>query len=129
MIEEIITRAIELKTPTIPHDWDECTLVRLEDRAIGIVLNNGMVTVNQGDNPAAESIINLTCLRFCNAVDGTTDFMTVWRELAEPSPTDRSIIEKGTGAKLMNIITHLSRCYQDDTCLRTFVDEYKRSLV
>ena len=74
------------------------------------------------------AIINLTCLRFCNAVDGTTDFMTVWREFAEPSPTDRSTIEKGTGAKLTNILTHLISCYNEDADFRTFVDAYKCSL-
>ena len=128
MIEKIISRAVKLKAPSIPQDWDECTLVRLEDRAVSIVFKDGMVSVNNDDNPDAESIINLTCLRFCNSVDGTTDFMTVWREFAEPSPTDRSTIEKGTGAKLTNILTHLISCYNEDADFRTFVDEYKCSL-
>jgi len=128
MIEEIITRGAELKAPTIPQDWDECTLIRLEDHAVSIIFKDGTVTVNNDDNPEAESIINLTCTRFCNAVDGTTDFMTVWREFAEPSPTDRSTIEKGTGAKLTNILTHLVSCYNEDADFRTFVDEYKSNL-
>jgi hypothetical protein len=129
MIEELITRAVELKAPSIPSDWDECTLIRFENSTIGLMFKNGTVEVVPGDNLQAKSIINLSCLRFCNAVDGTTDFMTVWREFAEPSPTDRSTIEKGTGAKITNILTHLISCYNEDADFRTLVDEYKRSLV
>ena len=128
MIDDIITKALDLLPATIPQDWDEHTLIQLEDISISILFKNGKVSLSLGDKPDAESIIHLSKVRFCNAIDGTTDFMTVWRELAEPSPTDRTTIRKGTGAKFFALVDHLCKCYKSSTEFKKLLDDYKASL-
>jgi len=128
MIEDIITKAVELMPASIPLDWDEHTLIRIGEMPICILFKDGKVSVSRGDKPDAESIIQLTAVRFCNAIDGTTDFMTVWRELAEPSPTDRTTIRKGTGAKFFTLVDHLCNCYKSSTEFKKLLDAYKASL-
>jgi len=54
--------------------------------------------------------------------------MAVWRELAEPSPTDRTTILKGSGAKLTALIDLLSRCYKSNKEFKKLLDDYKARL-
>jgi len=114
MIVEIITKGAELMPTLIPQEWDERTVIQLEDGTITLTFKDGRVSITQGDNPDAASIIRLAKKRLCDAIDGSTDFMTIWRELAEPSPTDRTTILKGSGAKLTALLDLLSRCYKSN---------------
>jgi len=128
MIVEIITKGAELMPTLIPQEWDERTVIQLEDEAITLTFKDGRVSLAQGDNPGAASIIRLTKKRLCDAIDGSTDFMTVWRELAEPSPTDRTTILKGSGAKLTALLDLLSRCYKSSAEFKKLLDDYKARL-
>jgi len=128
MIGEIIARGVACGPPLIPADWDERTVVRFEDGAITIVFRNGTAAICEGDNPDAEAIVQMTKKRLCDCIDGSIDFMTIWRELAEPSPTDRTYIKKGSGAKLITLVDLLSRVYQADAAFKKLLSEYKDRL-
>ncbi|KPJ59391.1 MAG: hypothetical protein AMJ42_02015 [Deltaproteobacteria bacterium DG_8] len=112
----------------LPQEWDEHIVVRLEEGAITITFKNGKVLLDQGDSPDAESIIQLTNKRFCDIIDGSVEFMTVWREFAEPSPTDRTYILKGSGAKLFAILDGLIKCYKSNAEFKKLLDDYKAGL-
>lgn len=128
MIIEIIAKGVESMSTVLPQEWDERIVVRLEDGAITITFKHGKVLLDQGDILDAESIIQLTNKRICEIIDGSIEFMTVWRELAEPSPTDRTYILKGSGAKLFAMLDGLIKCYKSNTEFKKLLDDYKTSL-
>ncbi len=128
MMMEVITRGVELLSALLPREWNEKNVLRLEDVVITITYSGGKASLAQGDCPEAESIIQLSNQRFCSIIDGSIDFMTVWRELAEPSPTDRTYILKGTGAKLFALLDGLIKCYQSEKEFKKLLDEYKSCL-
>jgi len=128
MICELIARGVESMPPLIPADWDERTVIRFEDGAITITFKDGKVSLAEGDTPDAESIIQMTKKRLCDIIDGSIDFMTVWRELAEPSPTDRRFILKGNGAKMTTLVDLLSRSYKSNPEFKKLLIDYKNSL-
>ena len=128
MIEKIIIQGVELLPELIPGEWDERMTVRFNSGPVTLTFKDGTVSIAPGEDPDAESIIQLTNKRFCDAVDGTIDFMTIWREIAEPSPTDRRFILKGSGAKLITIMDILCRCYSSDAAFKKSLDDYKKSL-
>jgi len=128
VIIEIIAKGVELMPAVLPQEWDEHIVVRLEEGAITITFKNGKVLLDQGDSPDAESIIQLTNKRFCDIIDGSVEFMTVWREFAEPSPTDRTYILKGSGAKLFAILDGLIKCYKSNAEFKKLLDDYKAGL-
>ena len=128
MITEIIVKGVELMPTSIPQEWDEHIVVRLEDGAITITFRNGKVSLDQVDSPDAESIVQLTNKRLCDIIDGSVEFMVVWRELAEPSPTDRTYILKGNGAKLFALLDGLIKCYKSNTTFKKLLDDYKTNL-
>jgi len=125
MIIEVIAKGIELMPSALPKEWDESTVVRLEDGVITITFRRGGVSITQGESPEAESVIKLTNKRLCGIIDGSIDFITVWRELAEPSPTDRTSILKGSGAKLFALLDGLIKCYQSNENFKRLLDNYK----
>jgi len=129
MICNLIVRGIESMPPMIPIDWDEQIVLRFEDGAITIAFKNGKVSLTEDDTPDAESIIQMPKKRLCDMIDGTIDFMTVWRDLAEPSPTDKRYILKGNGAKLITLIDLLSRSYKSHPEFRELLLAYKNSLM
>jgi len=128
MLGEIISRGVACGPALIPADWDERTLVRFEDGAITITFKNGTAAVSAADTPDAEAVIEMSKKRLCDCIDGSIDFMTIWRELAEPSPTDRRYIKKGSGAKLITVVDLLSRVYRADAAFKKLVNEYKSTL-
>ena len=101
-IIDILNDAAE--TTKVPAEWNVQNELHLDDGAITVTFCNGAVRLEQGNAHNAESVIRLTKRRLCDYIDGTIDFMTVWRELAEPSPTDRTNIQKGSGAKFYPLI-------------------------
>jgi len=54
--------------------------------------------------------------------------MSVWRELVEPSPTDRTYIQKGSGAKLFMLIDAFMQHYRGDGRFQLDFDMYKAGL-
>ena len=128
MICELIARGIESMPPLIPAKWDERIVLRFEEGAITITFKNGKVSLTEGDTPDAESVIQMTKKRLCEMIDGSIDFMTVWRELAEPAPTDRRFILKGNGAKMTTLVDLLSRSYKSNPEFQKLLIDYKNSL-
>ena len=114
--------------PLIPAKWDERIVLRFEEGAITITFKNGKVSLTEGDTPDAESVIQMTKKRLCEMIDGSIDFMTVWRELAEPAPTDRRFILKGNGAKMTTLVDLLSRSYKSNPEFQKLLIDYKNSL-
>jgi hypothetical protein len=127
MILELLTKGIAAIPPLIPQDWDENTVIRLEHEIITITFRAGTASLSSGECPEAASIIQLPERRLCDIIDGTIDFMTVWRELAEPSPTDRRYILKGSGAKLFTLVDLLSRTYKSNADFKSLLDTCKTS--
>jgi len=125
MLAEIITQGLDLMSFSVPQEWDECMLVHLEDGAMSIIFKDGVVSIVQGEQAEAESVVKLTNRQVCDAIDGSTDIMLVWRQLAEPSPTDKSTVLKGSGAKLTTVIECLTRCYTSKAEFKKIVDEFK----
>ena len=128
MLAEIITQGLDLMSFSVPQEWDECMLVHLEDGAMSIIFKDGVVSIVQGEQAEAESVVKLTNRQVCDAIDGSTDIMLVWRQLAEPSPTDKSTVLKGSGAKLTTVIECLTRCYTSKAEFKKIVDEFKSQL-
>jgi hypothetical protein len=112
----------------IPEEWDVQTVLQLDDGPLTLTFKNGMASLAKGDIPEPESIIKLSNLRVCNIVDGSIDYMMVWRELAEPSPTDRTYILKGSGAKFFTLIDGLIKCYKSNPEFKKSIDDFKASL-
>jgi hypothetical protein len=129
MIIEILARGTELMPRLIPADWDELTVIRFEQNSITVLFKNGTVTFTPGETPDAVAVIQIPVKRFCDMIDCTIDFMTTWRELAEPSPTDRRYILKGKGAKLIMLIDLLSRTYKANNEFKQMFDNYKNTLI
>jgi hypothetical protein len=128
MLAEIIAKGLDLMSFSVPQEWDECMLVQLEDGGMNIIFKDGVVSLVQGENAEAESVVKLTNRQICDAIDGSTDIMLVWRQLAEPSPTDKSAVLKGSGAKLTTVIECLTRCYKSKEEFKKLVDEYKSQI-
>ena len=128
MICELLTKGVESMPPLIPVEWDERTVMLFEDETITVSFRGGKVSFVEGDDPEAESVIQMTKKHLCDMIDGSMDFMTVWRVLAEPSPTDRRFIQKGSGAKLITLIDLLSRSCKSNPEFKKLLAEYKNSL-
>ena len=126
MMFEIITKGVEAMPQKIPGDWDESAVVNLEEEVFTVVFKDGGVSLARGDNPDAESIIQLTTKRLCDTIDGSTDFMKMWMDLAEPS--DKSAVVKGSGTKLLTLLDLLSRTYNSNSEFKKLLDEYKVNL-
>jgi hypothetical protein len=126
MMFEIITKGVEAMPQKIPGDWDESTVVNLEEEVFTVVFKDGGVSLARGDKPDAESIIQLTTKRLCDTIDGSTDFMKMWMDLAEPS--DKSAVVKGSGTKLLTLLDLLSRTYKSNSEFKKLLDEYKVNL-
>lgn len=126
MMFEIITKGVEAMPQKIPGDWDESAVVNLEEEVFTVVFKDGGVSLARGDKPDAESIIQLTTKRLCDTIDGSTDFMKMWMDLAEPS--DKSAVVKGSGTKLLTLLDLLSRTYKSNSEFKKLLDEYKVNL-
>lgn len=128
MICELIVKGIEAQQSLIPEEWNESIVLYLDDEPITIKFNKGKILLEEGENSEASSIIKMTKKQFCEMIDGRIDFMTVWSELAEPSPTDRKLILKGSGAKMITIIDLLSRSYKSNPEFKKLFLDYKNKL-
>ena len=124
MMCEIFSKGVELLPNKLPQEWDELTVIHLEDETLTLAFKAGNASVTKGDTPDAESIIMLTGKRLCDAIDGTTDFMRVWMELAEPP--DNTTVQKGSGAKLVTLIDLLSNTYKANPEFKKLLDDYKK---
>ena len=127
-ISDIIAKGVAVLTTSFPEEWAESTVLRMEDEILTITYNNGTVVLTTGDISDPQSIIQLTKKRLCDIIDGSIDFMIVWRELAEPSPTDRTYILKGSGAKLFTLLDGLIKCYRSNESFKKLLDGYKAGL-
>ena len=128
MIAHLIEKGAALMPTSLPQEWHERTVLRLENDVITITFHNGTVSIAQGESADASSIIKLSARRLCNIINGSIEFMTVWRELAEPSPADKRFILKGSGAKLFALLDGLIKCYQSNKEFKNLLDGYKASL-
>ena len=128
MMNTIIIKGVKLHSTSFPPEWSEVTVLLLEDETLTITFKDGAVSVVPGDTPDAQSIVQLSKKRLCDIIDGSIDFMIVWRELAEPSPTDRTYILKGSGAKLFTLLDSLIKCYRSNEEFKQLVDNYKANL-
>ena len=126
MMLNIISKGLEAMPNKIPQDWDESTVIHLEEETFTITFKNGSVSFTEGDKPDAHSKIKLTSKWLCDALDGSTDFMKVWMELAEPP--DKSIVQKGSGLKLLTLLDFLTATYKSDAEFKKMVDSCKGSL-
>lgn len=126
MILNAIVKGVEAMPKNIPQDWDESTVIHLEEETFTITFKNGDVSFTEGDKPDADSKIKLTSKWLCDALDGSTDFMKVWIELAEPP--DKSTVQKGSGLKLVTLIDLLSSTYKFDQGFKQMIDRCKRGL-
>ena len=125
---EILKKGIDLMNAGIPEEWDVRNLLQLDNGPLTITFKKGEVSITEGDVPDPDAVIQLSDERVCNYIDGSIDFMTVWRELAEPSPTDRTYIKKGSGAKLFTLLDALIKCYNTGSDFKKVLDDYKNSL-
>ena len=117
------------KTPyRFPAEWNAQVVLIVDGVAITISFSNGSVLFQAEESSNPESIIHLSDERICSYIDGTIDFMSVWRELAEPSATDRTYIKKGSGAKFFTLIDVFIKQYKKDAGFRKMVDDYKAGL-
>ena len=128
MVNTIIIQGVKLQSTSFPPEWSEVTVLHLEDEMLTITFKDEAVSVVPGDTPDAQSIVQLSKKRLCDIIDGSIDFMIVWRELAEPSPTDRTYILKGSGAKLFTLLDSLIKCYRSNEEFKQLVDNYKAHL-
>ena len=128
MIFEIITRGIDLMSPVIPKDWDERNVIHLEDDSFTVIFKEGNVSLTQESDSNAETVLKLTNKKLCDYIDGTIDLMWAWRELAEPSPTDKSILQKGSGAKMTTLINLFSELYESNQEFKKNLDDFKSNL-
>jgi hypothetical protein len=128
MTVNIITKGLELTSVSIPVEWNESANIQLEEKSITITFSGGTIGVSEGNSTDAAAEIQLTEKKLCDYIDGSTDYMTVWRELAEPSPSDRTIIRKGSGAKVFLLIDKLCHCYKREKQFRKLLDDYKTKL-
>jgi hypothetical protein len=126
MMFEIFSKGVELLPNKLPHEWDERTVMHLEEETLTLTFKAGNASVTKGDTPDAGSIIKLTGKRLCDAIDGTTDFMKVWMELAEPP--DNTTVQKGSGAKLVTLIDLLSNTYRSNPEFKKLLDDYKSKI-
>ena len=126
MMFEIVAKGVEAIPQMIPKEWDESTIVKLEEETFHVTFREGRVSLARGDKPDAESTVQLTTKRLCDAIDGSTDFLRVWMDLAEPS--DRSLVAKGSGIKLATLIDLLSRTYKSSPEFKRLLDECKVNL-
>ena len=126
MMSEIIARGVEVMPQMIPKEWDECTVVYLEEETFHVTFKAGGVSLARGDKPDAGSVVKMTTKKLCDAIDGSTDFLRVWMDLAEPS--DRSLVAKGTGLKLATLIDLLSRTYKSNLEFKKLLDDFKVNL-
>jgi len=117
-----------LVSQQIPAEWNTQVVLKLDSGAMTFSFNNGDVLVEQQEASDAEAIIELSDERACSYIDGTIDFMTVWRELAEPSPTDRTYIKKGSGAKFFTVVDAIIKQYKKDNGFKQMLDAYKAGL-
>lgn len=128
MISNLIIKGVALISSPLPQDWNERILLRLEDEVSTLTFENGQVVIMPGESPDPHTIIQLTKKKFLNIIDGSIDFMMVWRELAEPSPTDRRYILKGSGAKFFALLDRLIKCYKSNAEFKTLVDAYQTQI-
>ena len=126
MLFEIIAKGVGLIPPLIPKDWDESTVVHLEEETFTVTFKGGQVLLARGDRSDADAIVKLTTKWLCDAIDGSADFMGVWRELSEP--WDTTIVQKGRGAKLSTLIDLLSRTYKSNLEFKKLLDDFKVNL-
>ena len=126
MMFEIITKGVEAMPQKIPRDWEESTVINLEEEVFTVIFKNGNVSFTEGDKPDAESIIQLTTKRLCDTIDGSTDFMKVWMDLAEPA--GKSAVVKGSGIKFLTLLDLLSRTYKSNSDFKKVLDENKADL-
>lgn len=109
----------------IPAEWNAVVLVDIDGEKLSVIFNNGAVSIEPGEAGDPEALIMLTRERVCNILDGSIDFMSVWREFAEPSPTDRTYIKKGNGAKFFVLLDGLIKQYKINPQFKTAVDDCK----
>jgi hypothetical protein len=128
MLVDIIIKCLESNSASVPPDWNESAIIELEQSSITITFRDEKILVSKGGCSAAVAEIQLSERKLCDYIDGSIDFMTVWRELAEPSPSDKTIIRKGSGAKVFLVIDKLCRCYKSDKLFKKLLDEHKSSL-
>ena len=126
MMLNTILKGVEAMPQKIPQDWDESTVIHLEEETFTITFKNGNVSFTEGDKPDADSIIQLTTKRLCDTIDGSTDFMKVWMDLAEPA--DKSAVVKGSGIKFLTLLELLSRTYKSNSEFKKVLDENKVNL-
>jgi len=124
----LFEKALEATTYRFPEEWDSPVVARIDGHCLSFIFTGGNVLVEDKEDPEPESVVELTGERLCNIIDGTVEFMTVWRELAEPSPTDRTYIKKGNGSKLFTLLDALIKQYKKDPEFTALVNEYKEQL-
>jgi len=112
----------------VPSEWEVKNELQIDDDKLTMIFSGGAVTMADGGAQDAESIIRLDSKRLCNYIDGTIDYMTVWRELAEPSPTDRTYLQKGSGAKFFMVLDALCKNYKADAAFKKTINDYKANL-
>jgi hypothetical protein len=110
----------------VPPEWEVKNELRINDDTLTLVFSGGAVVIVDGGAEDAEASIRLDSKRLCNYIDGTIDYMTVWRELAEPSPTDRTYMQKGSGAKFFMVLDALIQRYRKDGGFQLEFDKCKK---
>ena len=128
MIFQIISKGIDLLSPVVPKDWDERNVIHLENDSFSVIFKNGNVSLTKEIDSDAETVLKLTNKKLCDYIDGTIDMMWAWRELAEPSPTDKSILQKGSGAKLTTLGNLFSELYESSQEFKKILDDFKSNL-
>jgi len=124
----LFEKALEATTYRFPDEWDSRVVLRIDGHCLSFIFTGGNVLVEDKEDPNPESVIELSGERLCGMIDGNVEFMTVWRELAEPSPTDRTCIKKGNGSKLFTLLDACIKQYKKDPEFTALVNEYKEKL-
>ena len=125
---EIMKKAVAMFPLQVPAEWNEHVVLQVDGMFITVSFRNGKVFFDKGKAFDPTSVVQLSCQRICNIIDGSIDYMTVWRELAEPSPTDRTYILQGNGAKLFVVLDGITKCYSSNGEFKKILDSYKMSL-
>lgn len=122
---DIFKKGLASLSAPIPAEWNATVVVHIDGETLSIMYENGNLSIEPGEAGEPEALIELTGERICNMLDGSVDFMTVWREFAEPSPTDRTYIKKGNGAKFFVLLDGLIKQYKTNPQFKSAVDAYK----
>jgi hypothetical protein len=125
---ETLKQAIKTTSIEIPKDWEEKIVIHSEgeNTFTMIIERGGRVSFLDEEDARADSIIKISPKYVYDAITDQMEYMNIWKDLAEPH--EKSMVKKGSGLKLLAIITSLADNYTINKELKNLIDKAKASL-